>query len=185
MSRFASWLPEMARKQPERRIALSYQVPAGAPPPVDGERRIAEAFRASSLVAVREGAASWSVTLPWRTRVFGLVPRDVDEHVTLAIVQHPDLWEVALSCQPLETHNAHASGLAAVLFVAASVWIATGFAAGLGPALATVLAGALVVEVTRQWALSALENRLRRLLGDVGSALWPGRPAQIVILSQP
>ena len=87
-----------------------------------------------------------------------------------------------MKCHPLETHGAHAAGFAGVLFLAASVWIASGIATGLVAALATILAGTLVVEVTRQWAFDALERRLRFLAEDVGSALWPERPAQIVAL---
>jgi len=179
MSRFTDWIPEMVRKEPERTISLFYQVPAGAPP-VDIERRITETLHASSLTATPESDSRWTTSLPWQTRVFGLIPRDVDEDLTLRLVQHPDLWEFEVSCRPVETHSAHATGAAAVLFIAVSVWIATGLATGLVAALTTVLAGGLVVEVTRQWAFDALERRLRRLAGDIGSALWPGRPAQIV-----
>jgi hypothetical protein len=102
--------------------------------------------------------------------------------MTFHLVQHPDLWELRVDCLPLETHSAHAAGFAGVLFVAASVWIASGIATGVVGALATILAGALLVEVTRQWAFDALARRLRLLAQDVGSALWPGRPAQIVEL---
>jgi hypothetical protein len=179
MSPVADWLPEMARKEPARPLVLSYQVPAGPPPP-DFERRVTEALHASHLTAARDEASGWWVSLPWQTRVFGLITRDVDEHVRLRIVRHPDLWEVAVQCRPTETHSAHATGVAAVVFIAACVWIASGLTAGVMPSLTTILAGGLTVEVTRQWALNALERRLRRLAGDVGSALWPGRPAQIV-----
>ncbi len=180
MSHLSSWLPEMARKDPERTITLAYQVPAGAPP-IEVERRVADILRASSLPSSRTGDGGFRTSLPWRTRVFGIISRDVDEDVTLRLVQRPDLWELVVSCQPLETHGAHAAGVAAVLFIAASVWIATGFLTGVAAALTTVLAGALVVEVTRQWAFDALERRLRALAADVGSALWPGVPAHIVI----
>jgi hypothetical protein len=61
------------------------------------------------------------------------------------------------------------------------VWFAGGLVAGLLPAVTIVIAGALLVEVTRHWAFDALERRLRRLVGDVGSALWPGQPAQITV----
>jgi hypothetical protein len=180
MSRFTDWIPEMARKEPRRPLSLAYQVAANASP-VDVEHGIADALYASALTGTREGASSWRVTLPWRTRVFGLIPRDVDEAVTLHLMQRPDLWELVVSCRPTETHGAHAAGLAGVLFMAASVWIASGLASGVVPALATTLAGGLLVEVTRQWAFDALERRLRLLVGEAGSALWPGRPAQIVV----
>jgi hypothetical protein len=178
---FSAWLPELARKEPVKSLNLSYQVPAGLPP-VEVDERVSEALRAANLSATRDGASCWRTTLPWRTRVFGAIPRDVDEALTLHLVQHPDLWELRVDCHPLETHGAHAAGFAGVLFVAASVWIASGFVTGVVPALTTILAGTLVVEVTRQWALDALEKRLRGLAGDVGGALWPGRPAQIVEL---
>jgi hypothetical protein len=183
MSRFTDWLPEMARKEPTRRLTAAYQVPVNAPP-VEVDQRIADALHASDLEATRQSGSRWLVTIPWRTRVFGLIPRDVDEEVVLNLARRPDLWELVVSCQPTETHGAHAAGLAGVLFVAASVWIASGLATGIVPAVTTILAGGLLVEVTRQWAFDALERRLRRLAGDAGSALWPGRPAQIVVLAE-
>jgi hypothetical protein len=179
MPRYADWIPEMARKEPERSLAVAYQVPVNVPP-VDVEQRIAEVLRAAALTATRQNASTWRAALPWRTRVFGLIPRDVDEVVNLCLVRRPDLWELIVSCRPMQTHNAHAAGLAGIVFMAASVWIATGWTAGVLPAVTTILAGGLLVEVTRQWALNALEKRLRLLASDAGRALWPGRPAQIV-----
>jgi hypothetical protein len=169
----------MARSEPSRSISVTYQVPAEAFP-VDFDRTVVEVLHASSLAAVRCGTSSWTVHLPWQTRVFGLIPREVDEKLQIHLCRRPDLCEVVVSCKPLDTHSAHASGLAAVLFIAASVWIASGLVAGLAASITTVLAGALVVEFTRQWAFDALEKRIRYLAGDVGSGLWPGRPAQIV-----
>jgi hypothetical protein len=169
----------MVRKEPERSLAVAYQVPANVPP-VDVEQRIAEVLQAASLTATRTNSTSWRAALPWRTRVFGLIPRDVDEVVDLCLVRRPDLWELIVSCRPIQTHGAHAAGLAGIIFMAASVWIASGWTAGVLPAATTILAGGLLVEVTRQWAFNALERRLRLLAGDAGSALWPGRPAQIV-----
>jgi len=181
MSRFSAWFPELARKKPGKDLVLSYQVPAGDSP-VDAEQKIGEALRTSELTATRDNTSTWRTIIPWRTRVFGLIPRDVDEEVTFHLEQHPDHWELRVNCYPLETHGAHAAGFAGVLFLAASVWIASGIATGLVAALATILAGTLVVEVTRQWAFDALERRLRIFAKDVGSALWPGKPAQIVAL---
>jgi hypothetical protein len=169
----------MARRDPAQALSVAYQVPAGDIP-IEFERTIVEALHASALTAIRAGASTWTVPLPWRTRVFGLIPRDVDEMLLIRIARHPDISEVVVSCEPTDTHAAHASGLAAVLFISASIWIASGLVAGLAAAATTVLAGALVVEVTRQWAFDALEHRLRRITGDVGSALWPDLPAQIV-----
>ena len=181
MPNFPFSLPELARKEPGKDLVVSYQVPGGDLPE-DLDRRIGEALRASALTATRENMSTWRANLPWRTRVFGLVLRDVYEELVFHLEQHPDLWELRVNCYPLETHSAHAAGFAGVLFLAASVWIASGIATGGVAALATILAGILVVEVTRQWAFDALESRLRTLAKDVGSALWPGRPAQIVEL---
>lgn len=179
MSPLSDWLPEMARSKPERALVAAYQVPTGELS-VDFDRTVAEAFQASSLSAIRTGASDWQVALPWQTRVFGLIPREVDETLQVQVLRRPDLCEVVVRCRPTETHGAHASGLAAVLFVAAAVWIASGLLAGLAAAATTVVAGALIVEVTRQWAFDALERMLRRVAGDIGHALWPGRPAQII-----
>ena len=181
MPHFSTLLPKLARKQPERTLILSYQVPATSPPE-DVEDRVDAALQRSDLVATRENPSTWRTTLPWRTRVFGVIPRDVDEECILSLTQHPDLWELEVICRPLETHGAHAAGFAAVLFVAASIWIASGVSTGAVAALATVLAGTLLVEVTRQWAFDALEHRLRWIAEDVGSALWPGQPAQVATL---
>lgn len=181
MPRFSTWLPELARKEPGKNFILSFQVPAEELP-ANPEQKVSEALQTSELTATGENASKWRTILPWRTMVFGLIPRDVDEDVTFHLVQHPDLSELRVNCHPVETHGAHAAGFAGVLFLAASVWIASGIAAGLVAALATILAGTLVVEVTRQWAFDALERRLRLLAEDVGNGLWPGRPAQIVAL---
>jgi hypothetical protein len=169
----------MARSEPARYLTVAYQVPVTGFP-ADADSAVVEALQASSLKPFRSGASSWKLVLPWQTRVFGLIPREVDEELDISLFQRPDLSEVVVRCRPIETHAAHASGVAAVLFIAASVWIAGGWVAGLAAAATTVLAGALVVEVTRQWAFDSLERKLRRLAGDVGSALWPGLPAQIV-----
>jgi hypothetical protein len=169
----------MAWKEPARAISASYEVP-GAQPPMEPGSRVAETLTSTGLNFVLEHESTWSVTLPGQTRVFGLVPREVDESVQLRLVQISEGSALELSCRPLETHAAHAAGLAGVFVMAVAVWVSCGLAAGVLPAVTTVLAGGLVVEVTRQWAFTALERRLRLLVGDVGSSLWPGRPAQIV-----
>lgn len=184
VSRLAEWIPEMARREPRRTLAVAYQVMSGTVP-ADVERTIIAALHASALGASREDASSWRVVLPWRTRVFALIPRDVDEVVTIQLVQRPDMWELIVRCRPTEVHGAHAAGFAGVIFVAASVWIASGLAAGMMPALSTMLAGGLLVEFTRQWAFDALTERLRGLAWEAGSALWPGIPAQIIDISTP
>ena len=64
--------------------------------------------------------------------------------------------------------------------MAAVVWFAGGWTGGLVPGLTTALAGGLWTDVARVIALDALERRLRRLTGDLGAALWPGVPAQVL-----
>jgi hypothetical protein len=160
-------------------ISLAYEVP-GAPPPTEPGSRVADTLASAGLNHVSGHASAWTTTLHGQTRVFGVIPRDVDETVHLRLVLHLEGSALEVRCRPHETHSAHAAGLAGVLAMAVAVWIACGLAAGALPAVTTVLAGGLAVEVTRQWALSALERRLRLLAGDLGSALWPGRPAQIV-----
>ncbi len=178
------WLPESARRLPDRTVRFAYQVPAAAPPQ-DPERTVAEALRATSLAADGTAASGWKVSLPHRTWVYGVIRREVDEEVALRLDRRHDTWQLSLSCLPVQSHAAHAAGVAGVIVLAAAAWVAGGAWAGLLPAVTTTAAGVLVVEVTRQWALTALERRLRRLVGDIGSALWPDAPAQITDCSGP
>jgi len=173
------WIPEMARKRPARVIQLHYQVSTGDSPQ-DPEKAVGDALHAADLTAAGNPVGGWRLSLSWRTRVYGLIPREVDEAVDLRLHGGPDSWELSLACNPTEIHAAHAAGLAGVILMAAAVWVAGGLTGGALPAVTTVIAGSLLVEVTRQWAFDAFHQRLRRLVADVGSALWPGRPAQIV-----
>ena len=173
--------PEMARKRPARTITMTFRPPPGVAPPGDADVVVGAALRAAGLTDTEATGDGWVLSLPHRTRVYGLVPREVDEIVRFRIASNDEFSELVLSCQPTETHNAHAVGLAGMLVAAAAVWFAGGLVAGLLPAVTIVIAGALLVEVTRHWAFDALERRLRRLVGDVGSALWPGQPAQITV----
>jgi hypothetical protein len=173
------WIPEMARKRPAQGLDLRYQITRDVPP-IDPERVVGEAVRAAGLSTSGSTAEGWRLSFPGRTRVYGVVSREVDESVGLRLRRGSEAWELRLDCEPVETHAAHAAGFAGVMVVAVTVWIAGGLTAGVLPAVTTGIAGSLLVEVTRQWALDALHNRLRRLVGDVGLALWPGVPAQIV-----
>jgi hypothetical protein len=175
-----NWLPDMARKQPRRTLQLSYRVPT-AQDPETTDAIVAAVFHGKSLEATGSADVGWNLSLPGRTRVYGLIPRELDESVDLRLSSGSEYSELVVRCHPVETHAAHAAGLAGVLVLAAAVWIAGGFAAGLLPAATTVIAGGLLVEVTRHWAFDALEQQLRRLAGDVGNALWPGQPAQITV----
>ncbi len=171
-----SWLPDMVRKQPRRTLQITYRVPK-APGPDTTDATVADALHGSDLQVTGSAVEGWNLSLPGRTRVFGLIPRELDESVDLSLSSGPEYSHLVVSCHPVETHAAHAAGLAGVLVLAAAVWIAGGLLA----AVTTVIAGGLLVEVTRHWAFDALEKQLRRLTGDVGSALWPGQPAQITV----
>ena len=169
------WFPEMARKRPARSITITFRPPPGVAPPRDADAVVGAALRAAGLTMAEADADGWSFSLPHQTRVFGVIPRDVDERILLRIASNDEFSELVLSCHPTETHSAHAAGLAGVLVVAAAVWFAGGLVAGLLPAVTTVIAGALLVDVTRHWAFNALERRLRVLTDSVAIALWPGR----------
>ncbi len=169
----------MARKRPAQALELRYQI-ATFVPPIETEMRIREAVHASGLTVAGSAADGWRLSLPGRTRVYGVISREIDEVVDLHLLRDAEAWELRIRCEPLETHAAHAAGLAGVILIAVAAWFAGGFSGGMLPGVTTVISGSLLVEVTRQWAFNELYGRLRRLVGDVGSALWPGVPAQIV-----
>ena len=175
------WFPEMARKRPARSITITLRPPPDVAPPRDAEAVVGAAVRAAGLTVAEANDDGWSFSLPHQTRVFGVIPRDIDEQIFFRIATNDELSELVLSCHPTETHNAHAVGLAGVIVAAAAVWFAGGLVSGLLPAVTTVIAGALLVDVTRHWAFDAIERRLRRLADDIGSALWPGQPGQITV----
>jgi hypothetical protein len=173
------WIPEMARKRPARVLELRYQI-AKDVPPLDPERIVGEALSAMGLTASGGTIEGWRLSLPGHTRVYGVISREIDEPVDFRLQRGSEAWELLLRCEPIETHSAHAAGLAGVMLMAVAVWIAGGLSGGALPAMTTVIAGTLLVEVTRQWGFDHLHRRLKRLIGDLGSALWPGMPAQIV-----
>ena len=174
------WLPEMARRRPARTITISVQ-PRGVAPPHDPDTVLVAALQTAGLTGSKTTDDGWELSLPDRTRVYGVIPREVDETISLRIISSHEFPELVISCHPTETHDAHAVGLAGIFVAAAAVWFAGGLMAGMLPAATALLAGALLVDVTRHWAFDALERRLRRLAGDVGSALWPGQSAQITV----
>lgn len=112
--------------------------------------------------------------------VYGVIRRDVEETATLVLASGTDSWDLVVRCEPVHTHNAHAAGAGGVLVMAAAVWFAGGWTGGFLPALTTILAGGLWADTARAMALDVLERRLRRLTEDLGTALWPGVPAQVL-----
>ena len=160
-------------------MVFVYQVPPSALP-MDAGDRIRNAVRGAGLELDHDGGPPWSLLLPHSTRVYGVVGREVDETIEFRLSASDQGQALIISCRPDESHAAHAAGLAGVLVLAATLWIVGGFVAGILPAVTAVLAGWLVVEVTRQWAMDGLERRLRSLLEVVGTTIWPGVPAEIL-----
>jgi len=122
----------------------------------------------------------WRIMIPWRTMVYGLIRRDVEETVFATILHTDGGWELVVRCEPVETHRAHAAGAGGVLAMAGLVWLTVGWANGIVPGFTTVLAGGLWADVARTMSLDVLDRRIRRLCEDLGSALWPGVPAQVL-----
>ena len=165
----------MARRKPQRVIVVRYEVTdAGASGPSDD--RVLNALRASSLEASTEKPGEWEISLAVQTRVYGVVAREVDESLYLRL----DDTSVIVECHPIETHVAHSAGLAGVLLIALTAWVAGGLFGGIAAAVAVLAAGVLTVEVTRHWAVDALERKIHQITVDLGSALWPGIPAQVL-----
>jgi len=171
------WIPGVVRSQPEETFSFSYvalapALPAGAEGTVEA---VLATVRGGRVV---QDAGGWRLELPWSTRVFGVIPREVDEIVYVRLGLGTDGPSVTVACTPSATHEAHAAGLAGVLALSTGFW----FAAGVPAALTTIAAGWLLVVFTREVALQGLERRLRRLAEDLGTALWPGLPAQLLPL---
>jgi hypothetical protein len=173
------YLPAVVRRRPDRSLLIQYRT-LSQTLPTDAPRIIADALRASGLHEARATDGRWQAFLEWRTLVYGLIRRDVEETVSLDLHALETGWELVVECVPVETHSAHAAGVGGVLALAATVWLAVGWTTGVLPGLTTLVAGGLWVDVTRVMALGALERRVRSLATDVGSALWPSAPAEIL-----
>lgn len=178
-----SWLPEMARLRPQRFLRFEYRSPSRIVQ--EPHVTVAQALDQSGLEWHIDGPGAWGVLLPSATRVYGFVPREIDEACRVLLTSDTDAPRLALECRPTELHAAHATGLGGVLALAAVVWVAGGLSGGVLPALTTVIAGGLFVEVTRHWALEALERQLRGLTGEIGRSLWPSGQAQILVSIEP
>ena len=173
------WLPELMRRRPRRRLVCTYRTFSARSLPFPAEA-MEQALRASRVGSWRRLTDSrWQSALQWRTLVYGLIRRDVDEDVAIEVTRLLDGWQLEVSCTPVETHAAHASGAAGVLVLSALVWLTGGWLTGGAAGMTTVLAGLLWTDATRTVALQAPERRLRVLAEDVGWALWPEVPAQV------
>jgi hypothetical protein len=122
---------------------------------------------------------TWQLSLPWRTMVYGVIPRDVDETVAVHLAQGSGGWELHLRCLPLQTHGAHAAGAGGVAVMAVALWLIGGWTAGLLSGFTAALAGGLLAEVTRVTAMGTLDRRLRMLIEELGLELWPEVPAEL------
>ena len=137
-------------------------------------------LRRSGVELAGDSRASWTVVVPWQTLVYGFIRRDVDETATLTLARSEANWELRLDCLPAETHAAHAAGAAGALAMAAATWVIGGWVGGILPGLTVLVGAGLWTDSARVMALSALENRLRLLITDLGLELWPKTPAELL-----
>jgi hypothetical protein len=175
---WTSWLPTIVRSRPRETISLAYCTEHS--PPTSRNTIVIEALRAAHVTDVQVDGPSWRFSLPWRTLVYGVIRRDLDEELSVSLAPSDSGWELQLRCEPIGTHNAHAAGAAGVLLVAGTVWLASGWTKGVLPGMTALIAGGIWADATRVMALTQLEKRLRRLIEDLGSALWPSAPAQVL-----
>lgn len=173
------WLPEIIRRSPSTPLVLRW-ITIAEEAPAEAEAVVAREMAHFGARQVASHTDRWELLLPWQTLVYGLVRREVDEQVTIELVQSSEGWELRVSCLPLETHAAHAAGAGGVALMSAAAWLIGGWTGGLLPALATALAGGLWADVTRAVAMQRLEQQLRDLTESVGLALWPDAPAQLL-----
>ncbi|HHQ47329.1 MAG TPA: hypothetical protein ENK19_00400 [Acidobacteria bacterium] len=183
--RWTRWIPEEARAAPSRPIELRYA--ALAPVfPSDAGRLLEEAAVAAGLSVLSTSGGSWTLGLPWRTNVYGVIGRDVVERVRVDLETDPERGVgILLHCLPVASHSAHAAGLAGVLAFAVAGWLLGGLVRGLPVGFTALIGGWLWVTFTRQLAMQALERRLRHVAELLGTALWPGVPAQLLPVPRP
>jgi hypothetical protein len=168
-------LPEAIRREPSRRLGWVYRPRTGVLPP-DVDRQLERAAALSGVVdrRIQTGTGVLLGGLPWMTLVFGFVPWRVVEEVRLQVSVDALGPRLDADAVPSKTHEAHATGAAAVIAAAGGVWIVGGPITGLVPTATTLVGGGLWVDVTRRGALMVLDRRLARLVEDTGRALWPG-----------
>jgi len=172
-------LPEIVSAQPSAPIVLRWVV-AGGIEPRDPAQTVPGAVRRAGAHVVEGGDRRWEILVPWRTLVYGVIRRDVDEQALLTVLCIDEEWQARLECLPLQTHSAHAAGAAGVAVLAAAAWFIGGWSGGLLPAFAVAAAGGLLADWTRVAAWRSLELRLRALVEAVGLELWPTAPAQLL-----
>lgn len=182
------WVPEIIRSRPLTRFELEYGALQNAPvPPAMTKQRLLEALAAAHATSVTStGPMSWRVTLPYSTRVFGVISRQLEEVIHIQIVaKEPLNLALRVRCLPDATHQAHAVGMAGVLMLSVAAWLTGGLITGIPAGIATLAAGSMWAVFTREMAMQAFGTRLRRLTEDLGLALWPAAPAQVLPVEAP
>lgn len=176
LSRMHIPLPELVRRAPSGTLRAAIRVPvSGVPGDVDD--RLADAAAVLGLRDLRvEARCRYTVELPWKTHVYGVLGARVTETVVVTITTTALDGCLKLECVPLRTHDAHAAGAAGVLAFAAAFGVGTYPAVGLMPAATLVVGGGLWTDATRTMAMTALERRLEQVATELASAVWPGAP---------
>ena len=168
------WLPVLLRSRPERELAAQVRIPVK-------DRSVVTATAVESALDTLNvpwtrpdpESAEWRLALPWRTLVYGLIRRQVDEEVRVTLRFAPGGCELEARCLPRRTHEAHSIGAAGVLLLTATTWLLGGWTSGAAAALTTLVAGMLWTDTARTFALQSLERRLHRLMEDLATAVCP------------
>ncbi|MCG6964348.1 MAG: hypothetical protein LJE95_13900 [Acidobacteria bacterium] len=172
-------VPDAARAQPRAPLSVSYRA-LTAHVPVAADRIIGETLRSAHVEGHPEMPGIWALRMAYSTSVYGLIHREVEDSVKLSLAVSTAAATLDLRCLPQQLHNAHAAGFAGVLALSAAAGFAGGWSHGAPAAISVIVAGVLLVTVSREMALQALERRLRRLAENLGTALWPSSPAQLL-----
>jgi hypothetical protein len=163
-------LPELIRRHPEREVVFSYKVPRARAELL--KPRLEETMTRRSLEWESKDNFVWRVRLIWRTLVFGIIAREVEESVCVTLTDSEPGVCLTLRCLPQKTHEAHAAGAAGVVLLAVTVGLFGGFPGGILPGATTLVAGGLLADATRVLALTALEKKLKTLAVELGENLW-------------
>ena len=119
------WLPEIVQRRP-RRLVMRYRSGGMVCSESLLNQRIDDAITATSLTWRRTGDGTWLMTLPWQTRVLGVLQRRVTEQVEVRLTSGRGGQEVSACCRPDRTHDAHAAGMSCVIVLAFIAWLAGG-----------------------------------------------------------
>lgn len=172
-------IPDAARALPRSPLSVSYRT-LTARVPNTADQIIAATLLSTHVQGRLLAPGVWTLSLTYATSVYGLIRREVDDPAKLTLGVTDGAARLDLQCLPRQLHNAHAAGLAGVLALSAAAGFAGGWSHGAPAAISVLVAGTLLVTVSREMALQALERRLRHLAESLGTALWPRSPAQLL-----